>query len=680
MFKIVRAHKYFFLIWLVGLCAAIVINLGRMHAEDSNHAVEMVYDYGRLAEYAPKEGKTIDEALALFKKAGVTSFALYDETPETLKNDGFIQIYDEQEAIRTGLITDANQPSEMFYIIAGSGPRAKAYFEEALEEIQYRLPRKCVSVLTLTNGEKAVQVKGIPLDSFLETHLGVSETRIKEIKENGFGVVARPTNIANLNRKMADYFLSKVTRDNAVHAVMFTGQSAFGYPSEHLYVADKLKAAGIPLVLIEASNQLQFDKQAGAIDMLKHNNYYGVRAYSMIKDELVQLPVEEASQRYFISDVERNIRLNYFPGYKRPRPGDTLLESDLRAISLIGQKLQNRGFILGRPGIMETYWPSKWLQLGVLAGIMSLCSLAFHVLTGLSEKKSGLLGLLGWLVLGSGVLLQISPVLARQIAALLTALSVPVTVMYVMMNWWKSFDFNEVQSKAKLFGTSLLGLVAATLFSITGGWLLGAILADTGFMLELEIFRGVKLAFVLPVLLVIILYLRTYPTILTAELTTHKDWYRFTKKFLRIPVRMGSLLLAAFIGLAGLIFVGRSGHTSGIPVPGVEVALRRGLEALLYARPRVKEFLIGQPALVLIPFVLRFKWPQWLHFLMVLAAGIAQASVVETFAHMRSPVIMSTVRGLNGMLFGGAIGIVLALCCYLVPVLTWFWREHNAKE
>ena len=46
-------------------------------------------------------------------------------------------------------------------------------------------------------------------------------------------------------------------------------------------------------------------------------------------------------------------------------------------------------------------------------------------------------------------------------------------------------------------------------------------------------------------------------------------------------------------------------------------------------------------------------------FGLVLAATIAQGSMVETFAHMRTPIEMSLVRGVGGVLLGGAIGAVL---------------------
>ena len=38
------------------------------------------------------------------------------------------------------------------------------------------------------------------------------------------------------------------------------------------------------------------------------------------------------------------------------------------------------------------------------------------------------------------------------------------------------------------------------------------------------------------------------------------------------------IAIFAMLGVVGWVFVGRSGHTAGVPVPGFEIALRRFLE------------------------------------------------------------------------------------------------------
>ena len=51
--------------------------------------------------------------------------------------------------------------------------------------------------------------------------------------------------------------------------------------------------------------------------------------------------------------------------------------------------------------------------------------------------------------------------------------------------------------------------------------------------------------------------------------------------------------------VAGVVFVARSGHTSGMPVSQTELRFRAFLEQAFYARPRTKELMIGHPAFML---------------------------------------------------------------------------------
>ena len=59
------------------------------------------------------------------------------------------------------------------------------------------------------------------------------------------------------------------------------------------------------------------------------------------------------------------------------------------------------------------------------------------------------------------------------------------------------------------------------------------------------------------------------------------------------------------------------------------------------------------------------KWPTMVLCALVLVATIGQGSMVETFAHMRTPVYMSFMRGIGGIVLGAGIG---ALCMVLIEL------------
>jgi hypothetical protein len=66
------------------------------------------------------------------------------------------------------------------------------------------------------------------------------------------------------------------------------------------------------------------------------------------------------------------------------------------------------------------------------------------------------------------------------------------------------------------------------------------------------------------------------------------------------------------------------------------------------------------------------KWPTMVLFGLVLVAAIGQGSMVETFAHMRTPVYMSFVRGIGGIVLGACVGAV-------AMVLVEIWQALMAR-
>jgi len=122
-------------------------------------------------------------------------------------------------------------------------------------------------------------------------------------------------------------------------------------------------------------------------------------------------------------------------------------------------------------------------------------------------------------------------------------------------------------------------------------------------------------------------------------------------------------ILASLAGLAAaVIYVGRSGDQPWLPVSDLEVAARDWLDRTFHAQPRVKEFLIGYPALAIGSYLAwagRRAWlPVW-----AAAGGMGLVSIVNSFEHVRTPLALTLVRTLNGAWLGllvGLAGVVVA--------------------
>ena len=264
------------------------------------------------------------------------------------------------------------------------------------------------------------------------------------------------------------------------------------------------------------------------------------------------------------------------------------------------------------------------------------------------------------LLLGRGLL-------TRQLLALAAASVFPVLSMSYLMQLWDN-NKSKVHGLGCIIWKALWQLALAIALSLVGAAFLSAILTDTRFLLEIDIYRGVKLTFILPVVLTAVLYLK------------HHDMLQVVGKGVKsLLTKLNSLLdtgltfkhvavLFVFLFIA-FYFVGRSGHTGGVPVPAIELKMRAFLEQVMYARPREKEFMIGHPAFFLMVMAVYKCAPRWWQFVLICGAVIGQGSLVQTFCHMRTPVVMSFVRALDGYAVGIIFGIISILGVSLLLML-----------
>ncbi|MDI6828546.1 MAG: DUF5693 family protein, partial [Armatimonadota bacterium] len=81
---------------------------------------------------------------------------------------------------------------------------------------------------------------------------------------------------------------------------------------------------------------------------------------------------------------------------------------------------------------------------------------------------------------------------------------------------------------------------------------------------------------------------------------------------------------------------------------------------ILFVRPRTKEFLIGHPAMFLGITSLLSRRRAW--GLPLIALGtLGQVSMLNTFCHIHTPLVLSAIRTLNGLVLGLALGWIVWL-------------------
>ena len=479
---------------------------------------------------------------------------------------------------------------------------------------------------------------------------------MKLVNEAGFYVMARPSNYAKCSKDDVDAVFKRL-EGIKVSNMTFSGKECLGSPDEVNYVVEKLQERDITLGMIEGVTQLQFYPQNGLLEIAKAMDYKAARLYGIGPDEMAKMQIQQAVDRWSNTDPERNIRIDLLRIFEKPQGNMTLLETNMKYFSETRDMLERSGYKIGPAGTFEPFYPSSLLRAVVMMGVAAAIVLYLSLIAP-SVKEKYLYMLLAVLVIGmAGPVLMGHGNKIRVIAALASANFFPAIAVIWQLDRIRAAKADVKASLLKIIPTAMLALFASGIISYAGAAYLSASLADTEYLLEVNIFRGIKLTFVLPLVLVAIAFLQRFD-IFDGKMDDTDGVINQLKKILDMPVKIKTLLGLGFVLIAGIVFVARSGHTSGMPVAGAELKFRAFLEHLMWARPRSKELLIGHPGFMLAALAWWRQWPTMILFVLVIVATIGQGSMVETFAHMRTPIYMSFVRGLGGIGLGAIIGAV----------------------
>ena len=632
------------------------------------------------------DGIPLQSVFRQLKAAGLTSLTVFETNLEKLAANGVITAVSTSNILHSyyaGTLSDWWWRNEVesgrlaagqVYVLAREADR----FGEVFSDLERRVGKHRVK--QYQEGYRWFIIVDAPFESLITWNLGLPVYEMQTAAANGFLVLARPTNYSKVKPDDVKSVFARIDQAGvAVSGLYFVGDEVLGFPDQLPLVAEEMRKRGLTLGMLEDYTQLQFKNQDGMFALAELSGYSVARLHQLLKVEQPKLSVTEAVHRQVLGSRERNIRIQYLKMYERPLPGKNLTETHVAYVSGIKQGLTDFGVPTGPATTFPPYSPDKMLlfliTLGTVAAGVLLLSISIPV------PKRVQYAMLTVFTLGFGAPLFFgTATLARQITAFGSSILFPVLAMTWQMDCWRNTAPRGGASIGRILRDGLVGLVRTFLLALVGGLYLSAILSDTRFFLEMEIFRGVKLTFVLPLILVSIVYLTRFNLFPGVDADDSRHLWQKLLHVLDYPAYIKTLLAFAAAGAVAYVFVGRSGHSAGLPVPDAEIKLRRFLEVAMYARPREKEFLIGHPAFLLAVMSLYRQWPRFFHFGFVIAATIAMGSLVETFAHMRTPVLMSLVRGVDGLIIGAILGIIAVVGLQWMHALTFLLRRRPTAD
>lgn len=623
----------------------------RLSSEADYKNVQMLVNYNDIIALANGNDLSQEELAAELQQRGVSAVLYKELSLGDLANNGQVALQLGGTIQNTNFysqVSDALPINEATLYVAILDPSiAEQVQKHALLKIAGsayypgQVPVITVPVMVPTGD---VEVSNI-MTKVKDIGVGFNQAGIERMAAVGFAAVPQLRSWDNPTDEALRAVTDEIKAMPNLAYLLFNDKELPGYPDSVRTIADLLKdSEGNTLVTI---GSIEFSDQKGLTQLGVLLNKDLIRLHTISNGEMSKFEPDTALDRWMLAARERNMRSLLVRFFDITSPG-TALQQNLDYLESIQTGLLESGFQLDQPyekpnsidaGNIILYL----IGIGVAAGVML-------VLLEMRLPKLGLLALILGTVCWIG-LLHVSPVLAKKLMALVSVITFPILSCLIMM-----------KPQKRSIGRSVVALLILCALSYIGAVLMVGLLADVLFMLKLDQFIGVKIAHVIPIVVVpFILYIWN----------TEKP-LQTVKQLLDKALDYKWAALAAIVAVAGFIYISRTGNTTA-ELSAAEAGMRNFLNDVLGVRPRSKEFLIGYP-LTLLLFWLGAGSRNWI---LTIPAVIGQVSLVNTYAHIHTALLISLQRSFNGLVLGIVIGVLLILA---VQLLIKLYHRLEEKE
>lgn len=630
------SRKIWIFFLIVGFLAALLVGWQRNIVEKSNKNVEITLDYQDTFNLAQAQSYDLEKMLLKFKKAGVVSLALSEKTLDDLELSGQVGILSKSQVTSLNLLT-----GQKSFPTAGQ-TYLLTYNQALYQQLKTALANKLGTgkIKDLSSGDRYIIAVMLPQEQIRDLPLFLAQDELALTKKLGFNIVPRLGNYTRVDSAGIKSVFTQLDGYDNLSTVIFLGEEVLGYKLTDNYLPftkERIQAKGLHLGLIE------FNEQKGLATLTKLLSYQAVRVHSIPSKEAEKMTMDTALSRWVRAVQERNVRLVYL----RPLTNQSALQgkdpllANVKYVEQLKDNFKNAGFTLGKSTSFSNYQVSLplcfLLCLGILAALALLWQMFFPSRGDYIIFLGGLLCLLA--LIFTGHLYQ-----ARKIMALGAAVTFPTLAMLMLLQ-------NLTQKN-----NPFLVLAQISALSVAGGLFVAALLSDTSFFLKINAFSGVKFIHLIPLFLLTLYYFFFF------QKEKKRKFYVTIEKILNQPILVKYVLLFFLLAGMALVYILRTGNQTGpLPVLGIEMKIRQLLENILLARPRTKEFFLGHPALLLGVYLAARKETTYFFLFLVLAA-IGQISIVSTFTHVHTPLYLSLLRTVNGLVLGSLVGALLIGC------------------
>ena len=657
----------------------------RVMKEQRNKNVEIVADLTDFENLAIEMNVPIEEVAKKLVGAGTTSIAISEETLNDMNNDGRILMY---PAVNLKHI-DVNFNNEY----RGVATQIKNYIEE--NNLEYSAN---TIVLTddkseydfLINSFKS-RFSGITKEFNDENKFGIligrKQDKIKNVglglidddfeyaKTLGFNnIIPRIENHEGITTEEVDKLYEQLKKYK-VRTIVFAGVTVYGqnYQDEKgemlKYIGDKFSKEGAEIITAIIEKPVETDLetvQRGIKTLSKASNYINTKVYSIDASQLTRITASNMVEQWGRAISQRNVRVLYVrPLSVASKTANENFENTISAIREIKTRVRHMGMKVdsakGLGNIVQNNFMQGLMGIGIVASGFLLLILLFD----LSKFPKAIYSLFILSILGTGFIYCISPIynalggIANKGFSFMASIIFPSLSGLYLISVYNKESKIENKNLKEIVCKSIVVLLISVLIAGVGGVFIGSLLSGSEYVLKLYVFRGVKLSFILPILIFGFAYVIKCG-IYSDENGKPLNILEQTKKLMDSSITVKYAVAGVVLVLGLLIVVMRSGNTLITSASSIEIAFRNFLEKYLVARPRTKE-LIAFPVLMFIVYSARYRIKE-IGLLVMLVGMIGIENIVNSFCHIRMPVMVTTLSSIYSLIFAviiGSIGIVI---------------------
>ncbi|MCR5482446.1 MAG: DUF5693 family protein [Clostridia bacterium] len=720
MKEFIRENKILLIAMVLVFAVCVTVIATRAAIEKDNKSYDVVLDYNEIYNLAEQSDHDISWWLAQFKDMGITKVGLTEESIITLMEDSQLPVtgtmmdevlreanwkddypaefvdtlekhgYDRFDIIveidgggAVSFVTDGIRKRfhEDKYIIFEDGANAYIWIDGTADKALYSQDYKYM------NSKKGgfAERRDIVSSKIMYISLGMLPEKVKTIQDLGMDIIPRTLSYSGFNdTKYAEAVVDGYANYGIVpEYIIVGGEAIMGYDDGSEFAKNYIKDNGITIGLIENTTQLQNILQYGVEDVAISTDYDTVRVFSVWNYIQYRYRyygykgAEEIENTLFRAVTERNIRVIYFKPFMENQDLHTYITNvdDYREMfANLQTRLGEHGFEFGSATLIRSHQVSTIFK--ILLGIGSALGavLLLRCFLPIRKKAAFILAGLGILaVIGAFFVMPKTSELIASFAAAVVFACLAVT-FFTYRSRILADSLGNDAGIGRIIGGAAVTLVISVLIALAGGMMTAAPLCSTSYMLEIDIFRGVKLAQLLPLAYFIIAFLSYYGYGARKKKTGTLELHDIFD-LLNLSIKIWMVILIGIAGIVGIYYIMRTGHDSSVEVSSAEMLFRNKLEDVLLARPRSKEFLFAFPAIMMMVYTSVRKLKLW--SLVFGAAGvIGMTSVVNTFMHIRTPLYLGFVRTGYSLLFGLVLG---AVAIVIFDLLYRLYKKSAAK-